>query len=496
LLLAALLHAIAGSPATHNYELRRNECVGRRRSEFAVMEKLSKIRINGRQMGYFGFNESASAVIILDISQTDIRVHQLNLSFTNMLMLHASYGGLESFDDISPETFPSLKFLNLSRNAISSVKSQLYSHLYELEILDLSHNCFLHFSFAHEMRVHENLKKLYLHDNLIHKIDSATALQTNSRLKFLDISHNNIADFDSFGLQIGYLDVSSNALKRLAITDTHLMHLDAHNNKLAKFESTATFVYLNLSFNGFRSVINVKVSSSSILDLSHNLIETRERSSESSEDFEDTRMPVEMLYLTHNKITSMSALDSFKNCLEVDLESNRLSDINYNDLKMSLPTLLRLNIKDNPLTNLDISEMIFHNETKFLGVQFHYDVTTKAPALLPPLPVLGLLPPPHKLVMAIIQPSTTPTVAVTETQQIESSTAQPKSTITIVNERQFDARGDEMINIHADDSVTMTVVIGLVGLLIVSAIIGSIYLRYRSGVINQNNYNEVENFDL
>lgn len=134
------------------------------------MQKLQKISVNSRAMGFYGFNDSSFSVITLSVSKTDVKLPLLNISYTNMIVLDTSFNGIANIDDIGHETFPSLKLLNLSHNALTSVKSHLFAHIKEVEILDLSYNCFVKFHTDHILHRHESLKKLYLNNNRLHTV--------------------------------------------------------------------------------------------------------------------------------------------------------------------------------------------------------------------------------------------------------------------------------------------------------------------------------------
>lgn len=352
-----------------------------------------KIRVNEKQLGYYGFENSANAVIVLDVSGTNVQLPKMNISFTNLIKLHASYNGLEHINDIGKETFPSLKFLNLSHNAIASVKSHLFSHLTEIEILDLSHNCFVHFNYDHVLLKHENLKKLYLHDNLLHKMHAmATVTSHLLHMELMDLSRNFIEDFNDLNIQIKELRLTNNSLGTVTIQHANEMKLLAKNNQITSFTGIGSFSFVDLSFNEFKYLSQVEIKDVKVLLLSHNSIEkssTIESGSDSDYyDFSDTSeermhkegteldtgIRTEILDLSFNKLENMEDLKHFSSLKSLNLKANKMNGIDLEHVRKIFPHLSYVNFMDNPLTIVDIAEMKFHNHTRFLNMHIDYDI--------------------------------------------------------------------------------------------------------------------------
>lgn len=378
------------------------------------MPKSPKININDKFVGYFGFNDSSSSVIKLSVSRTDVQLPMLNTSFRNLLLLDASFNGLEKIDDIGNETFPSLRLFNLSFNALSDVKSYVFSHLKEMEILDLSHNCFVKFQYDFVFLKHEHLKKLYLNDNLLHSIQSTFGEPKSMTLDFLDFSNNFVSEFHNYDIKIHHLSMRNNSLKSVVIYDAENMILNAQHNQIVHFFAPrGTFIALNLSYNNLEYLSFVELEAATSLDLSHNNLRqwSPDTSSEgsftfsSSEDFLDytpfdkeaTRLAiqqqvgvrVQFFNLGYNLICSVLELRHFKNCLTFNLESNEFKNVYPQQFKSIFPSLKRVNLINNPLSTNDEKRLDqFKNSSKG-QLQFVY----KQPAPIPPVsPLLSPLP--------------------------------------------------------------------------------------------------------
>lgn len=404
----------------------KNECVTKARSDFKNMKKQTKVQINEKTMGFYGFASSGTAAIItLNVSFTDIRIPFVNASFTNLLMFHAAYNGLEKIDDIGNETWPSLKLLNLSHNALTNVKSKLFPYLKELEILDLSSNCFTHFHFERELYIHENLKKLYLQHNLIHKIVwPFTTTDIGHSLDFLDLSNNKLQLFHCDSMAIKTLLLNNNVLEKINYqehaTYPYKCHLEAQHNHIREFISTYDFSHLNLSYNELDNLDDFYLDyfgGADVLDLSHNnikptVIEDAVESDEYTLDMDYSFLSDEYrsaltsrlrniyttkiinVNLSYNRMEtlhSINGIERFRNCVELNLEGNNMANLSYDKIRSEFKKLTHVNLKKNPLTKVDLNEIKFHNTTQFLGINFDYDDPDKKVEIKKVDPLMGLL---------------------------------------------------------------------------------------------------------
>ncbi|CAO1439232.1 unnamed protein product [Diamesa serratosioi] len=503
------------------------------------MKKQTKVQINEQTMGYYGFASSGTASIItLNVSFTDIRIPFVNASFTNLLMFHAAYNGLEKIDDIGSETWPSLKLLNLSHNALTNIKSKLFPYLKELEILDMSSNCFTHFHFEHELYIHENLKKLYLQNNLIHKVEWPKLIPgIRHILDFLDLSNNKLKIFQSYHMTVKTLLLNNNALEKIIYKEDlrFKCHLEAQHNHIREIISTFDFSHLNLSYNEMESFDDLGLlyfSSVDVLDLSHNKLKpiTIEEGDDSddystelsymtgSEEMMKFIVTIKYVNLSYNQIdtiNSVSGMERFKKCVEMNLEGNNMANISYDKIRSEFKSLVRVNLKKNPLTKVDLNEIKFHNTTQFLGIHFDYDDPDKKEEIkvVDPLAKLLLsnetLKKKQQLLTALTEPLTTTetpplTTTITRipanynktlTTSITSTTPLIKA-ITTTTEK---ARVSSLSDNKADSYQSIWIWITVIGIVLIAPLtIYFIFLRKRfhHWTFDQTprTYNEVENF--
>lgn len=388
-------------------------------SEYRKMAKVTKIFVNNKLIDYAGFNESSS-LISLSVARSNVKLPVLNLSYKNLLKLDASFNGLEKIDDIGNETFPSLRLFNLSHNALTSAKSHIINHLKELEILDLSHNCFVRFHYDQMFLKHETLKKLYLNNNRLHSVQATLSEPKIMALDVLDFSNNFITEFSNFEIQIKHLNMRNNLLKSVNIFHASNMFLHAQHNEMVHFFApSGTFRYLNLSHNEFEFLSYVEVERAIILDISHNHlrlwhpddisgeildVDTNEiLVSESDENLYDKNtikkklqekvgVRVTSLDLSYNSIDSIDVLRHYKECVLLNLASNKLSSIYPPEFHNVLPGLGEVNLRNNSLTESDVLKLErFNNElSDQLQLKFVYKP--------PPEPQASTLFPPHALI--------------------------------------------------------------------------------------------------
>lgn len=509
----------------------RNECVANARSEFKHMKKETKVQINEKTMVFYGFASSGTAAIItLNVSFTDIRIPFVNASFTNLLMFHAAYNGLEKIDDIGNETGPSLKLLNLSHNALTDVKSKFFPYLKELEILDLSSNCFTHFHFEHDVYRHENLKKLFLQNNLIHKVEWPTeSYGIRHTLDFLDLSNNYLKIFNSVSMAFKTLLINNNALEKLFYQEMYTFgykcHLEAQHNHIYEFLSTFEFSHLNLSYNEMESLDDLYLFKLNIdmLDLSHNKIKSTYSDDEDEfidytsdfdypvprDDSRDISSAIKNVNLSYNQIENLhqvSGMIKFKNCLVLNLEGNKMANLSYDKIRSEFKSLTHMNLKNNPLTKVDLNEMKFHNTTQFMGIHFDYDDPDKKEEIkkIDSLTQLVIPIPPTQNPPSIIQllsttetlPSTTKLSNYIETSITTSTTSTTTSSTKVTTTTTKSEKStDNKAGIHHSIWIWITV-IGIV--LITPLVIFFVFLRKRfqrwTSAFTPRTYNEVENF--
>ena len=119
---------------------------------------------------------------------TDCRVVGLN----RLEIIDLSYGALETITAEFFRNFTSLRFLNLSHNALGVSGSELreaFTHLHRLEAIDISYNLITRIS-ASAFNSCRRLRQLILADNDIAEIE--IELRQLSALEYLDLSGNRL----------------------------------------------------------------------------------------------------------------------------------------------------------------------------------------------------------------------------------------------------------------------------------------------------------------
>jgi Leucine-rich repeat (LRR) protein len=334
-----------------------------------------------------------SDILTVNISFSDIKLPFNRTNFDNLMVFHASFTGLQSFDDIGNETFPSLKWFNVSNNAISTMKSILFDHMKELELVDLSFNCLTHFVFGIELIKHENIKKLNLQGNLL-KSFSAGFLSNIKHLSILDLSFNQLESFKSIDHVFDELLLNNNQLESIeyiqrASTNQTLL---AQFNNLTKLESNINFSTLNLSHNQFKDLHSFSIGSVYVLDLSHNQIKFDEKSALNSiqqlyyDEYEDDsgsilttiESPVQYFNLSYNKIDKINdilGLERFKNAESLDLEGNFITEVDHDKLLIEFPKLEHVSLINNPMKDHEKKRLNFHSMNK---IRYELEAQTEA----------------------------------------------------------------------------------------------------------------------
>lgn len=433
------------APAIRNYASHSDmasKCIEKSRAEFQQLRKSSRIVVNDKSVVFNGFygKTSYDNVVKLSVSKTSLALPLLGINYRNLLRLDASYNGLEKIDEIGNETFPSLRLFNLSHNSLRSIHSYVFSHLREVEIVDLSFNCLVKFQYDRFFLRHENLKQLYLNNNRLHSVQSTFSEPRIMMLNYLDLSNNFIDYFSNFDLKISNLILRNNAIKQLTILHATKMTLDLANNKLEHiFAPHGTFKLLDLSRNIIEFLAFIEVEEASVLDLSHNSIKgwtIHNSSSESSEltaSDEDIfrfktsarqiiEIQTDVLDLSFNKIESIQDLKLFKTVKNLDLQNNSLESITPLQFISNFPMLEQVNVINNPLTDMDVKKIkaFNSNQSEKFKLKFNYELTTFSPTLRP---FVTLLPPIVRATMRKgVQRPTTSTPLIRPSTELERTT--------------------------------------------------------------------------
>lgn len=257
--------------------------------------------------------------------------------FKNLAYVDISYNDIEDISSLY--ACPYIKYLKADGNKIKSV--------------DLS-------GFA-------DLTTVSLADNLLEKMPS---LVTNSKIKYIDFSHNNISELSSLsGLScITQLDLSANDI-------TSTVGLGKFTMSLENGDS-----FVDLSYNKLRTVDCISnISKAITLDISHNFITTGLSGISddtvtldvsynllSSADDLKGKTGLKYLDLSHNGITQVEGFSTCTNIVSLNLSSNKLSNTNGLD---DFKNLENLNLSDNGLKDMPLCTTL----TKLKSLDLSYN---------------------------------------------------------------------------------------------------------------------------
>lgn len=523
--------------STRNYATHVDEaskCIQKSQSEFSKLRKSTKIIVNDKPVTFNGFDGKSSHVVKLSVSKTSVKLPLMGINYQNLLRLDASYNGLEKIDEIGNETFPSLRLFNLSHNALTSVHSYVFSHLHEVEIVDLSFNCFVKFQYDRFFLRHENLKQLYLNNNRLHSVQSTFSEPRIMTLDTLDLSNNFIDYFSNYDLQINHLNLRNNAIRRLTILHAAGMTLDVANNKLVHiFAPRGTFKLLDMSFNKIEFLAFIELEEATVLDLSHNSIKgwtTADKSysfesSEQSISGEGTYqlqtairrlvgIRTDVLDLSFNEISSIRDLTHFKTVKNLNLQNNSLESISPLQFVSTFPMAQHVNVINNPLTDVDVRKIkaFNSNHSEKFQLKFNYEVTTPAsqlprsiPIVLPPtlrpFVIPTLVPPIVRATMKKLDErptTTTRSLMASTTPLIQPSTELESVTETTGIHAQIEGTAsahDEVSSMKLPHSATPMFAFAFVCMAIILSTITCMSLkRMQTAQIVYRNFNHAEDF--
>jgi Leucine-rich repeat (LRR) protein len=268
-------------------------------------------------------------------------------------------------------------------------------------------------------------------------------------------------------LEVKNLQLNDNELKSLTIHHAKSMILDASVNSLTSFISTGSFVHINLSNNEFSSLAQIEISEATELILSFNKIESNEMDS-SEDDLEIEGIKIKTLDISYNQISSMDDLKIFKNCEFINLEGNQMQNLEFEKIRQDFPNIKRINLIKNKLNEIDLNEAKFHNDTRFLKIQFDY-MEQESTTLIPPLQLFF------------------PTLPANSLKSIETTTLLPNLTTV-----QYSSDEVELIE---QSEFLLFIYLPILALFIasISAVIYVIYSKHSIGRFMNRKYNEAEN---
>ena len=313
---------------------------------------------------------------VANLKEVDLSGNQLSSLPSNLFNVSLNLEKLSlqnnSLTAIDPELFnglTNLKVLNLSQNAISShhLSRETLSSLASLKTLDLSFNQLSKLG-DDILTALTSLQTLFLHNNLIHKIDG-NAFANQVQLKVIDLSRNEMSQleghiFASLGNLVS-LKMEDNLLKdlnNLTVKCTNVLDLTFQSNLLS---SVPTFIKnchslraVDLSNNKIAEIQNETFSELAVLtnlNLSGNQLIRLENNTFSSTSFGNSSSNLKNLNLSNNRLASIdqAAFGGLENLIVLNLNENFLDDLN--GIFSHLSNLEFLNVSSNKVEWFDFA---------------------------------------------------------------------------------------------------------------------------------------------
>ncbi|XP_029463825.1 transforming growth factor beta activator LRRC32-like [Rhinatrema bivittatum] len=273
---------------------------------------------------------------------------------------------------------PGVKTLDLSHNFIQSLTENATSKLLSLEHLDLSSNR-LEILESGALRVLPQLQELILAANQLHKnyLSNGKALASLARLKFLDLSANNL-DNDMVHCylvnitSLEKLDLSRNKMTKvsadtfygtpklveISLTSNYIMAIEE-----GTFEALVNLTVLNLAMNSLHCISNFNLINLQVLNLSSNALEcflTEET---------DEQHQLQVLDLSHNQLFYFPLLPKMHHLQYLNLSSNAMSNLSSNAMEF-----LRTTAWYKGITNFDFPLAISRRTAGLVKV-IHLDLS-------------------------------------------------------------------------------------------------------------------------
>nr|XP_033801715.1 transforming growth factor beta activator LRRC32-like [Geotrypetes seraphini] len=283
---------------------------------------------------------------------------------------------------VFPEDLASgLKTLDLSHNVIQSLAESFTSKLFSLQHLNLSFNR-LDSIKGGALRALPQLQSLILAFNQLHRnyLSNGKALESLPRLKFLDLSANNLdSDMACWYLMnissLEKLDLSCNKMTKVSAGMFHgtlnLLQISLSNNYITAieegaFESLANLRLLNLAINSLHCISKFDLIHLQVLNLSHNSLEFFV-SEESDEPHQ-----LQVLDLSHNQLSYFPLLPKVHHIQYLNLSSNAMVALVPSSVNATEP--LRTTAWYKEITNLDLPTAIYKRAAGLVKV-VHLDLS-------------------------------------------------------------------------------------------------------------------------
>lgn len=295
-------------------------------AQFSSMPKLRILNLNSNNIKYLPKDVFTNTLLeMIDLSSNAFSiVPSISLSEVGFTLRHFSINN-NNIDHIDSTTFPDipfLQYLNLKSNKLTILPDNVFTSLSLLQKLDLSFNP-TRANFKELFHYAQNLKELDLSSaaiftiphlplpNLIYLNLSHNNIETinkNSmkdlkRLRYLDLSYNQLIHFSIHLPLLKNLDISFNPIKEILTTTFYGLHnLQNLNllglNWLQKFESKALIQLRILTELSMQTWPNIDNSTAQLCSLLGNLAQLRVLKLQVQEAILDEQL----LCLTNRKI--------------------------------------------------------------------------------------------------------------------------------------------------------------------------------------------------
>ncbi|KAL0869594.1 hypothetical protein ABMA27_005856 [Loxostege sticticalis] len=292
---------------------------------------------------------------------------QLNLSDNNIQELP------EKSLQLSVVSENSLEVLDLSKNLITSIGSNVFSNLANLKILFLHDNQIMTLK-SDCFSILRHLTYLTLYNNRITSLN--TVLVSMGELKFLDISRNKINKLSGIDMirlvSLTKLNMSQNAIETIefnCLNQAFSLHtLDLSYNRLTTpFEKpilsyNSNLTYLNLYSNNITSLGDSTFKSTKLNYLN---IENNKITGDITINTFEGLQKLTYLNITHQHITSIrnNAFSEMVNLQHLDLSQNDIGIVE-NSSFVNASALITLNLSYNSIKDLVFFKMFSSNLTE------------------------------------------------------------------------------------------------------------------------------------
>ncbi|KAK9874807.1 hypothetical protein WA026_005615 [Henosepilachna vigintioctopunctata] len=312
---------------------------------FLSSRKLTHLYLHNNSLGVLapGLLEGLDQLQVLDLS-----INDLSSSWVN----RDTFSGLVR-----------LVVLNLSRNRLTRIDSNLFHDLYTLQILNLEHNS-IEFIAEYAFSELKNLHSLTLSNNRISSIEAFhfagvyamnQLLIDSNRIKFIHHqAFENLTNLQDLGLNGNLMGNVPAGIGRLRFLKT----LDLGKNRIQSVN--------NSSFEGLDILYGLRLVDNQIVNISR--------------DAFSTLPSLQVLNLASNNIkyVEQSAFASNPTLKAIRLDSNELTDIS--GVFTNLQSLVWLNVSSNKLATFDFShlpvslEWLDMHDNRISELSNYYDV--------------------------------------------------------------------------------------------------------------------------